>query len=189
MNGCDVGFSLLIVAKRLVLRRFCFEDISDLIELISDTSVAAEVGEFQANEASVRTYIDRQNAIEPFGENQVMDLAIERTVDGKVIGLFTVIQKQFEKVEIGYALCSPYRGQGYATEAARAVIDYCFGEQHSHRVQAIASSGNPKSWRVMERLGMKQEGRLREANLRDGRWCDLLYYGILVDEWEHGNGG
>jgi ribosomal-protein-alanine N-acetyltransferase len=103
-----------------------------------------------------------------------------------VIGLVTMIQKQFEKVEIGYALGGPYRRQGYATEAARAVLDYCFRERHSHRVQAIASSGNPKSWRVMERLGMKLEGRLREANLREGRWCDLLYYGVLADEWELG---
>jgi len=175
MNGCDVGFSLLITAKRLVLRRFCNEDIQDLIELVSDASVAAEVGEPQPSEESVRAYIAKQKGIEPFGENQVMDLAIERIADGKVIGLATVIQKQFEKVEIGYALGSPYRGQGYATEAARAVMDYCFRERGSHRVQAIASSGNSKSWRVMERWGMKLEGRLREANLREGQWCDLLY--------------
>ena len=176
--------SLLISSKRLSLRRFRDGDIQDLIALGSDADVSAEVGYLDATEESARDYLARQDAIEPFGVNQVLDLAIERKEDGKVIGLVTVIQRQFEKIEIGYALGSPYRGQGYATEAAGAAIGYCFNVRQSHRVQAIASSGNPASRRVMERLGMRLEGRLREANFRDGRWCDLLYYGLLADEWQ-----
>ena len=62
-------------------------------------------------------------------------------------------------------------------------MDYGFSELGLHRVQAIASSGNPASFRVMERLDMKLEGRLREAKMRDGEWCDLLCYGILKNEW------
>jgi RimJ/RimL family protein N-acetyltransferase len=64
-------------------------------------------------------------------------------------------------------------------------MEYGFSTLDLHRVQAIASSGNQASWKVMERLGMKLEGRLREANRKDGQWHDLLYYGILKREWEH----
>jgi RimJ/RimL family protein N-acetyltransferase len=77
MDGFEPKAGLMISTERLILRRFRFEDVVDLIALVSDTRVAVEVDEFQPSEESVRAYIDRQNSIEPFGENQVMDLAIE----------------------------------------------------------------------------------------------------------------
>jgi RimJ/RimL family protein N-acetyltransferase len=61
-----------------------------------------------------------------------------------------------------------YRGQGYATEAAKALINDSFNVLKLHRIQAIASSGNPKSIQVIEWLGMQPEGRLRDANFKDG---------------------
>ncbi len=125
-----------------------------------------------------------QNSFQPFEPHKVFDLGIERKADDKLIGIVTAIIKQSQKVEIGYGLGIDHRGQGYATEAARALMDYGFSELGLHRVQAIASSGNPASFRVMERLEMKLEGRLREANMLDENWHDLLYYGILENEWQ-----
>jgi ribosomal-protein-alanine N-acetyltransferase len=176
--------TLSIPSERLVLRRFNYEDIPYLIEIASHPSVTEEIAELEATDEGARKYISLRNSFQPFEENQVFDLAIERLKDEKVIGLVTVIRKHHQKVEIGYALGIEHRGQGYATEAAKALIEYCFSEIKLHRVQAIASSGNPASWRVVERLGMKREGQLREANIKNGKWCDLLYYGILAHEWQ-----
>lgn len=175
---------LSISSKRLVLRPLNNNDIQDLVEIASHPSVASEVGVLEPTQDSAREYIALRNTHQPFEEGQVFDLAIKRRCDGKVVGLLTVVTKKHQKVEIGYALGFDYRGVGYATEAASAFIDHCFSERQIHRVQAIASSGNPASVSVMERLGMVPEGRLREANLRDGVWCDLLYYGILAREWQ-----
>jgi ribosomal-protein-alanine N-acetyltransferase len=175
--------TLPIISERLILRRFTYEDIPDLIEFTSYPSVASEVEELGTTESEIRNYIDLQNSFEPFENGKVFDLGIERRIDGKLIGLLTLIIKNHQKGEIGYGLGIDYRGQGYATEAAKALIDYGFNELKLHRVQAIASSSNPKSWQVMERLGMKPEGRLREASFKDGDWHDLLYYGILKNEW------
>jgi RimJ/RimL family protein N-acetyltransferase len=175
--------TLPIASERLLLRRFRFDDVPDLLEFVSHPSVANEVQEIGTTEAEIREYIEMQNGFQPFEPHKVFDLGIERRTGCKLIGIVTAIVKYHRKVEIGYGLGIDYRGRGYATEAAKALIDYGFYALELHRVQAIASSGNPASIRVLERLGMKLEGRLREANIRDGEWCDLLYYGILEDEW------
>ena len=175
--------TLPIISDRLILRRFTYEDIPDLIEFTSHPSIASEVEELGTTESEIRIYIDLQNSFEPFEKGRVFDLGIERRIDRKLIGLLTLIIKNHQKGEIGYGLGIDYRGQGYATEAAKALIDYGFNELKLHRVQGIASSSNPKSRQVMERLGMKSEGRLREASFKDGDWHDLLYYGILENEW------
>lgn len=175
--------TLPITSHRLILRRFRYEDIPDLIEFTAHPSVASEVEELGTTESEIRKYIDLQNSFEPFEKGKVFDLAIELKQSAKLIGLLTLIIKNHQKGEIGYGLGIDYRGQGYATEAARTLIDYGFSQLKLHRVQAIASSANPKSWQVMERLGMKAEGRLREASFKDEQWYDLLYYGILENEW------
>ena len=176
--------TLPITSKRLFLRRFTLTDIPDLLEFVSHPSVANEVEQMGTTESEIWDYIEMQNSFQSFEPRKVFDLGIERRLDGKLIGIVTAIIKHHRKAEIGYALGIDHRGRGYATEAARALMDYGFSELGLHRVQAIASSGNPASFRVMERLDMKLEGRLREANMRDGEWCDLLYYGILENEWQ-----
>ena len=176
--------ALPIESDRLILRRFRGTDIPDLLQFVSHPSVANEVREMGTTEEDILKYIERQTELHPFEKNKVFDLGIERKAGGKLIRIVTTIVKHHRKAEIGYGLGIEHRGCGYATEAAKALIDYGFWELKWHRVQAIASSGNPDSCRVLERLGMKLEGRLREANMREGQWCDLLYYGILEDEWK-----
>jgi RimJ/RimL family protein N-acetyltransferase len=96
-----------------------------------------------------------------------------------VLGLLTLVRKAHGQAEIGYALGRAHRGRGYATEAARGLLAYAFAELGLHRVQATTSPDNRASWRVMERLGMRREGRLREAAPQGGAWSDVLVYGIL----------
>jgi RimJ/RimL family protein N-acetyltransferase len=180
--------TLPIQSKRLILRRFSPADIPDLLEFVAHPSVANEVQEMGTTEAQIQKYIALQKSFQPFEPHKVFDLAIERITDQKLIGIVTTICKHHRKAEIGYGLGIAHRGRGYATEAARALIGTCFDELGLHRIQAIASSGNPDSVQVLQRLGMKLEGRLREANLRDGKWCDLLYFGMLENEWRSKQG-
>jgi len=170
---------LPISSDRLILRRFTYGDIPDLIEFTSHSSIANEVEQMGTTKSEIKEYIDIQNSYQPFEQGKVFDLGIERKKDHKLIGLLTLIIKNHQKGELGYGIGVEYRGRGYATEAARALIQYGFTVLKLHRIQAIASSGNPSSIKVMERLGMQPEGRLREANRRDGEWFDLLYYGII----------
>ena len=176
--------TLPIKSECLLLRRFADEDVADVIHFLSHPSVARATPEIEATEAGVRKYIEMQNTYSPFERDKCFDLAIERTADGKVIGLLTLITREHQQGELGYALGVDFRGRGYATEAAGALVDYAFSELRLHRIQATTSSANPDSYRVMERLGMRREGKMREATFGDGAWHDVLVYGILAQEWQ-----
>ena len=176
--------ALPIVTERLVLRRYTHDDIPDVLGFASQPSVAGVTSRrIPATEEGVRKYIDLQNSYQPFEEDKVFELAIERKEDGKVIGLLGLIHQDGGQGEVGWALGVEYRGQGYATEAARALMDYGFKSLGLHRIHADTSTENPASWRIMERLGMRREGLLRGAVYEEGEWVDRYVYGVLADEW------
>jgi ribosomal-protein-alanine N-acetyltransferase len=87
------------------------------------------------------------------------------------------------RAELGYWLGADAWGNGYATEAARAIVDWGFRELDLHRVYAQVLSGNVASCRVLEKLGMEREG-VRRAHVRKGRaYHDIVLYASLRDEW------
>jgi ribosomal-protein-alanine N-acetyltransferase len=188
MSHPGADMSPKIATERLVLRRFTSKDTADLLALVSQPSIAGATPEIEATSSGVKKYIELQNSYEPFELGKCFDLAIERISDSRVLGLVTLVRGDHYGAEIGYALGVEHRGQGYATEAAKGLLAYGFRELRLHRVKAATTSANVASRRVMERLGMREEGRLREAKFSDGEWLDDLYYGILADEWESANG-
>lgn len=175
--------SLPILTDRLILRRFTCDDTQDIIEFVSHPSVARIVKEIEATEVGVKKYINMKESYKLFEKDKCFDLAIERREDCKVIGLLSLICKIHMQGQIGWALGIDYRGKGYATEAAEALIGYGFGILGLHRIYADTTNENTASWRLMERLGMRKEACLKEAEIRDGKWLDFLTYGILASEW------
>lgn len=90
------------------------------------------------------------------------------------------------QAELGWVLHPAHSGQGYATEAVRALIGFCFTELGLRRVTANSFADNVASWRLMERLGMRRElYAVRESLHRSGEWLDGIGYAVLADEWRH----
>ncbi len=176
--------TLPITTTRLILRRYTPDDAPDILAFASHPSVTRIALDFKVTAEGVREYIQRQNSYQPFEKGKCFDLAIELKKERKVIGLLGFIHREHQRAEIGYALGVGYRGQGLMTEAAEALVAYAFDTLGLHKVEADTSSANPGSWRIMERLGMRREGCLREAEFSDGAWTDKLIYGILADEWK-----
>lgn len=87
------------------------------------------------------------------------------------------------EADIGYELAPAHWGRGYASEAARALLAFGFGELRVHRIWAQCVAENRASARVLEKIGMRQEGRLREREFFKGRWWDTLLFAILEHEW------
>jgi hypothetical protein len=82
-----------------------------------------------------------------------------------------------------HRLLLPLWGLGYATEAARAIVDAGFRQPQLHRIWSTVDDENVASGRVLEKLGMQQEGLLRQdVNLR-GQWRDSRILAILRHEW------
>ncbi|MCM2677564.1 GNAT family N-acetyltransferase [Alkalicoccobacillus plakortidis] len=84
--------------------------------------------------------------------------------------------------ELAYILHPNYWGKGFATEAAKQMLSYGFSEQKLHRIFATCDPRNISSERVMQKVGMQKEGKLRENLLLDEGWRDSLIYSLLENE-------
>jgi RimJ/RimL family protein N-acetyltransferase len=89
---------------------------------------------------------------------------------------------EFE-ADIGYELAVEHWGDGYATEAAQAIVNYGFKALGLSRISAWCLTENVRSSHVLEKLGMRLEGRLRANEYFNARYWDTSLYGILRNEW------
>lgn len=85
--------------------------------------------------------------------------------------------------EIGYWLAEAQLGKGVITRGVSALLDVAFGSIGLHRFQLLAATGNARSRRIAERLGMTHEGTMREAEPVGDRFLDLEIYSMLAGEW------
>lgn len=85
--------------------------------------------------------------------------------------------------EIGYWLAASFQGKGIMTRACRAFVSYAFDELKLNRIDIRCGVGNTKSRAIPERLGFKQEGVLRQAELLRDKYLDLVAYAMLAEEW------
>jgi len=112
-------------------------------------------------------------------------LALERASDGAFVGWCALSRwnPDYRSAAIGYVLVEAAWGQGYATEAARAVLQWAFDALDLNRVQAETDTRNVASARVLEKLGFVREGTLREDCVVNGDVSDSWVYGLLRREW------
>lgn len=111
-------------------------------------------------------------------------LMAERLSDGQVLGAVRLgFDPDHQQADLGYTLSREAWGQGYGTEAATALVQVAFETLKAHRVFADCNVLNHRSWRIMEKLGMRREATLI-GNLKvRGVWRDTHVYGLLADEW------
>lgn len=94
-----------------------------------------------------------------------------------------IINPEFRQAEIGFFLHPRHWGHGYASDATCLLVRHAFEALHLHRVYATADPRNSASRRVLEKVGMVYEGRLRDVMvIRDG-WRDSDVYSVLQPEW------
>lgn len=105
-------------------------------------------------------------------------------LDGEtVVGMGELNLRGSHQAEISYGIHPGRWGRGLATTAARLLVDLAFGEHGRHRVFATCDPRNVASARVLQKLGLRYEGRMRETELiRDG-WRDSDLYAVLRHEW------
>jgi ribosomal-protein-alanine N-acetyltransferase len=104
------------------------------------------------------------------------------TRDGAFIGCvgLQLVSRTHGRARLGYWIAQGEWNRGYATEACRAVVDWAFADGW-HRVEADHLCRNPASGRVMQKLGMQHEGRMRAYYRRFDRWEDVELYAILAE--------
>ena len=143
--------AIALRTARLLLRRWRDEDTAPFLEMSADSGVMEYLPPAdEAWAARARAHWDEHG----FGQ-WVAEVPGEASFIG-VVGLATVAYEAHftPAVEVAWRLAGPYWGQGYATEAARAALDYGFGELGLIEIVAVTIPANLRSRRVMERLGM-----------------------------------
>jgi RimJ/RimL family protein N-acetyltransferase len=116
-------------------------------------------------------------------------LAVVLKANGELIGNCG-IRKDFasaHEADMGYVLSPDQWGRGYATEAARAILRFGFTGLGVHRVWSCCVPENTASAHMLEKIGMRQEGHLRDKEFFKERWLDSLLFAILEDEWREQN--
>jgi ribosomal-protein-alanine N-acetyltransferase len=174
-----------IRTARLVLREFREDDFDDVHAYAAQPEVCRFM-EWGPNTAAETTeFMDRKWAEQAQWPRDEVTLAIEHLPDGRVIGSIRLAVSNRANLtgDFGYSIHSAYWRQGYATEAAHAVVEAGFRTLGLHRIWAECDTENVGSWGVMEKLGMRREALLRDGKLVKGAWRDRYLYAVLADEW------
>jgi RimJ/RimL family protein N-acetyltransferase len=163
---------------RLILRPITPADWPAIHRYMSDPVVTRWLPEGPLDEAQAEAF-SRKNA----GRSARAIAVVERESGGLVGHLVFHPWLGHATHEIGWAISSDHQGRGYATEGARALMDFAFGTLGRHRVIATCQPENVASWRVMEKLGMRREAHFRRGlHQKTGEWWDEYFYALLADE-------
>lgn len=168
--------------ERLIIRKFSPEDWQDLHEYLSQP----EVVKYEPYEVFTEDE-SRTEALNRSLSNDFWAVCLKDTQ--KLIGNIYLSKCEFDTWELGYVFNSAYHGKGYATEAARFLIDDVFRNQGARRVVAMCNPLNQSSWKLLERLKFRREGHLiqniyfKKHACGNPIWQDTYEYAILASEW------
>jgi RimJ/RimL family protein N-acetyltransferase len=185
-----------ILAARLALRPHRGSDLDDLLRYHSDPEVVRYIPWPVRTREQTETALDsrtRQGAVTEEGQWLVLAIQLRDDVGlnegGRVIGevLLKFDSEADARGELGYAIARDAEGHGYATEAARAVLELAFARFGLHRVIARLDARNRASAALLERLGMRREALFVEDEHVKGEWTDTLVYAILAREYRPGH--
>jgi len=173
-----------IITERLKIRRFTENDYADLYEYLSDRrTYKYEPGKPITITQSKKLCIERSR-------NRIF-YAVELKSENKIIGhiYFNAIEpKKLLTYEIGFIFNKKYQGKGFATEAIQDFIHYQFSKSNIHKIVAHCNPQNIKSWKLLERLKFKREGKSRKNIFfnkdknNNPIWLDTYEYGLLKED-------
>lgn len=174
-----------LTTERLVLRPFLLTDAEAVSVLAGDEDIAR-------NTLNIPYPYDREHAEEwitahpgQFDRREAVTYAATRAMDGTLVGAVGLLLDPVnDSAELGYWIGKEFWGNGYATEAASAVIAWAFQALDLHRIHASHFPRNPASGRVLRKLGMQHEGRLREHVKKWDEYLDLERFGLLRRDFE-----
>jgi [ribosomal protein S5]-alanine N-acetyltransferase len=168
-----------IETQHLHLRAIAESDRSALLSYMSEPRITAFLPQGTLDEEAARAFALKHSS------NDGEAVAVVEKASGQMIGHMP-FHPWFGPAtqEIGWVISPGHQGHGYATEAARALMEFSFRTLRCHRVVATCQPENPASWRVMEKLGMRREGHFRRAlHQKNGEWWDEYFYALLAEEY------
>jgi RimJ/RimL family protein N-acetyltransferase len=177
----------MLKGQKVTLRAMTRDDLDLLCQFNNDIEVElAGGGDPPLPQSLTRLQAEYEAQVSKGGRDGT-SFAIE--ADGKFIGPCALFQ--FDHVAHTCALGitigdKAYWGQGYGREAVNLLLEYAFQLQNIRRVYLTVNGNNERAIRAYQACGFVEEGRLRAHVWSNGAYVDLVYMGILRDEWEVG---
>ncbi len=170
--------------SRLIARRFEPRDLEPFGAYRADPEVARyQMWEpFTLEQAA--DFLERIKGRNP-GEAGWFQFALELKPSAELIGdlALRTDANDARLGELGYTISRQHQGQGYASEGARGLLNYAFRTLKMHRVMASFDPRNAASRRVLEKVGMRQEGYFVESLWSKDEWTDDEVFAVLAREW------
>ncbi|MDQ0062659.1 GNAT family N-acetyltransferase [Paenibacillus harenae] len=165
---------------RLLLRPFELSDANKVQLLAGDKEVASTTLAIPHPypDGAADQWIEAARQAAENGDRYAF--AVVRKEDEELVGNMSIgIARHHNRAELAYWIGKPYWGQGYATEAARRMVQFGFEELELNRIHAAAMTKNPASYKVMINVGMKYEGTFPQHIMKWGQYEDLVFYGMI----------
>ena len=180
-----------LTTERLLLREFVQSDWQALYAIETDPEVQRyRTGQSDMAPEQTRAWIRSRQTLAEAQPRLNYTFAIVEQRAATLIGCccLNIRSLDLREGEIWYMLDRCFWGQGYMTEATWQLLSLGFQQLGLHRIWAQCVRENSQSVRVLEKLGMRREGHLREAYWQKEAWWDLLLYAILDREWSIARG-
>ena len=169
-------------SERLLLRPFRVSDVDDALSYRNNEEFARYLPwvpqPFTRRDAE--EFVAR-NVLEPWKTSPTFAVVLGNRVIGSVN---LEIDAKNEIAMLGYAIGRDHWGQGFTPEAGSVAIAWGFETFHLAKVWASTDLRNERSWKVMEKLGMRREALLRSHRIAGGQRVDDVHYGLLRAEWD-----
>jgi RimJ/RimL family protein N-acetyltransferase len=178
--------SLPLTTERLSLRRVRPDDGNALLDIYGNEQNSQYEFYGAWNEDQILGYIEAQATTRLGDPGVAFGLATTLNETGELIGMVDVTINSIDdgQGEIGFSFNHRFWGCGYATEAVHAALGFAFSTLKLHRVFAGVDTRNDRSWRLMERVGMRREAHFIHANRDGDEWLDDYTYAMLDNEWK-----
>ena len=170
-----------IETQRLILRRFKIEDAEDMYNNWASDPEVTRYLTWPVHSSLEVTRSLLEDWAAHYTDGGYFNWVMEYKETGKAIGNISVVKlnENTEAADMGYCMSRVYWGQGLMPEALKAVMTYLFDVVGLNRIAACHDVNNPKSGRVMDKAGMKQEGVLRAAGKNNLGICDEVWHAAI----------
>ena len=175
---------LPIETSRLVLRRFRSSDAAAFHAYRNDPEVARWQSWDGIEPAAAVAFV-REMETAPLGvPGRWFQIAIGDRAHGALLGdCAFCVSRDAPEARIGFTLARAHHGRGYGFEAVSALVGWLFGSTPIERVVADTDPANQRSWKLLERIGMRRiEHRVQSLAFKGG-WADEYLYAMSRDEW------
>ena len=172
--------------ERLTLRPFVESDFEAMHAMRSSPEVVRYLYEEPFSPEQTWDWLRRMMAGSAWAnEGDWLSVAVVERASGTTVGdlAFHWVSERDRTAEIGFVFDPRHQGKGFATEAARAVVDWAFTTGGMRRVIGRLEARNAASARVLEKLGMRLEAHFVENEWVKGEWGSELVYAVLEHEW------